>query len=158
MSQQRLMQECFEQSYSQEWEKAGDHDRSVWEAAWWASRAVLEKEAKAAPVGERLVVTVVDPDCRTTTEHVITERDVILLWNRIDTLERQQAREVVMPNAVSVSADWLKHIHRDLDACQKLIWANLRGCDPAYCADAQERLAEIDAMLARLNKGAGSHE
>lgn len=51
MSQQRLMQECFEQSYSQEWEKAGDHDRSVWEAAWWASRAVLEKEAKATAQG-----------------------------------------------------------------------------------------------------------
>lgn len=47
-----------------------------------------------------------------------------------------------------VSTDWLKQIHRDLDACQKLIWANLRGCDPAYCADAQARLAEIDAMLA----------
>lgn len=47
-----------------------------------------------------------------------------------------------------VSTDWLKFIHRDLDACQKLIWANLRGCDPAYCEDAQARLAEIDAMLA----------
>lgn len=48
-------------------------------------------EAKGAPVGERLVVTVVEPDSRTTTEHAITERDVILLWNRIDTLERELA-------------------------------------------------------------------
>ena len=60
-------------------------------------------------------------------------------------------------SGVVVSADWLKQLHRDLDACQKLIWANLRGCDPAYCADAQARLAEIDELLARLN-GAGSHE
>ena len=47
-----------------------------------------------------------------------------------------------------VTTDWLKRIHRDLDACQKLIWANLRGCDPSYYEDAQERLREIDAMLA----------
>lgn len=47
-----------------------------------------------------------------------------------------------------VPRDWLKQLHRDLDACQKLIWANLRGCDPAYCADAQARLAEIETMLA----------
>ena len=46
-----------------------------------------------------------------------------------------------------VTTDWLKRIHRDLDACQKLIWANLRGCDPSYYEDAQERLREIDAML-----------
>lgn len=47
-----------------------------------------------------------------------------------------------------VTTDWLKRIHRDLDACQKLIWANLRGCDPSYYEDAQERLREIDALLA----------
>ena len=46
-----------------------------------------------------------------------------------------------------VTTDWLKRIHRDLDACQKVIWANLRGCDPSYYEDAQERLREIDAML-----------
>jgi len=49
---------------------------------------------------------------------------------------------------IAVSTNWLKRIHRDLDACQKLIWANLRGCDPSYYEDAQERLREIDAMLA----------
>ena len=47
-----------------------------------------------------------------------------------------------------VSVSWLKHIHRDLDACQKVIWANLNGCDPSYYTEAQDRLAEIDAMLA----------
>lgn len=53
-----------------------------------------------------------------------------------------------------VPRDWLKQLHRDLDACQKLIWANLRGCDPAYCADAQARLAEIETMLATAQPAA----
>lgn len=47
----------------------------------------------------------------------------------------------------------LEAIRRDLDACQKVIW--LAGCrprvpggfDPAYVTDAQERLAEIDALM-----------
>lgn len=55
---------------------------------------------------------------------------------------------------VNISIDALKHIRRDLDACQKVIW--LAGCrpqvpggfDPAYVTDAQARLAEIDALLA----------
>lgn len=43
-------------------------------------------------------------------------------------------------------------VHRDLDACQKVIWlagvgARGYGFDPAYCEDAQARLAEIDAFL-----------
>lgn len=46
-----------------------------------------------------------------------------------------------------VTVKWLKRIHRDLDACQKVIWGSLQGCDPAYYKDAQERLAEIDAIL-----------
>src|SRR5690554_874600 len=46
-----------------------------------------------------------------------------------------------------VTVKWLKRIHLDLDACQKAIWGNLQGCDPAYYKDAQERLAEIDAIL-----------
>jgi hypothetical protein len=46
-----------------------------------------------------------------------------------------------------VARDWLKHIYRDLDSCQKVIWANMPGCDPSYYKDAQARLAEIDAML-----------
>lgn len=50
---------------------------------------------------------------------------------------------------VLVDRDWLKRTHRDLDACQKLIWANIRGADPAYCSDAQDRLKEIDEMLAQ---------
>ena len=49
---------------------------------------------------------------------------------------------------VLVPVAQLKKIHRDLDACQKLIWANMPGCDPAYYEDAQECLAHIDAMLA----------
>ncbi|WP_421684499.1 hypothetical protein HKW98_09140 [Stutzerimonas urumqiensis] len=53
-----------------------------------------------------------------------------------------------------VSVEQLKKIHRDLDACQKVIW--LAGCrprgygfDPAYVTDAQARLAEIEALLAQ---------
>jgi len=51
-----------------------------------------------------------------------------------------------------VSVEQLKKIHRDLDACQKVIW--LAGCrprgygfDPSYVTDAQERLKEIEALL-----------
>lgn len=52
-----------------------------------------------------------------------------------------------------VSVQQLQKIHRDLDACQKVIW--LAGCrprvpsgfDPAYVTDAQERLKEIEALL-----------
>lgn len=55
---------------------------------------------------------------------------------------------------VNIPIDTLKHIRRDLDACQQVIW--LAGCrprtpggfDPAYVTDAQARLAEIDALLA----------
>jgi hypothetical protein len=53
-----------------------------------------------------------------------------------------------------VSVEQLKKIHRDLDACQKVIW--LAGCrprvpngfDPSYVTEAQERLKEIEALLA----------
>ncbi|MGN5592529.1 DUF551 domain-containing protein [Stutzerimonas nitrititolerans] len=51
-----------------------------------------------------------------------------------------------------VSVEQLKKIHRDLDACQKVIW--LAGCrprgygfDPSYVTDAQGRLKEIEALL-----------
>lgn len=35
------MRECFEQSYGEPWDSVSEHIRSVWEAAWDASRAVL---------------------------------------------------------------------------------------------------------------------
>lgn len=55
--------------------------------------------------------------------------------------------------SVVVSVDQLRAIHRDLDACQKVIWlAGVRprgyGFDPAYCEDAQARLREIEALIA----------
>ncbi|MBA1234740.1 hypothetical protein G7Z98_09250 [Pseudomonas stutzeri] len=50
---------------------------------------------------------------------------------------------------VLVDREWLKQLHRDLDACQKVIWSGLRGADPAYCQDAQVRLKEIDELLAQ---------
>lgn len=58
------------------------------------------------------------------------------------------------PGTMNIPTDTLKHIRRDLDACQKVIW--LAGCrprvpggfDPAYVTDAQARLAEIDTLLA----------
>lgn len=66
--------------------------------------------------------------------------------------QREQA-DSSMQRAVLVPVDRLKAIHRDLDACQKVIW--MAGCrprgygfDPAYVADAQERLKEIEALLA----------
>lgn len=54
---------------------------------------------------------------------------------------------------VAVSVGQLRAIHRDLDACQKVIWlAGVRprgyGFDPAYCSDAQARLSEIEALIA----------
>lgn len=52
-----------------------------------------------------------------------------------------------------VSVEQLKKIHRELDACQKVIW--LAGCgqrgygfDPSYVTDAQERLKEIEMLIA----------
>ena len=47
---------------------------------------------------------------------------------------------------VSVLASKLKKIHRDLDACQKVIWLR-GGFDPAYCKDALDSLKDIDALL-----------
>lgn len=55
---------------------------------------------------------------------------------------------------LNVSHEQLKKWHRDLDACQKVIW--LSGCrpqvpggfDPAYCTDAQASLKEIEAVMA----------
>lgn len=53
-----------------------------------------------------------------------------------------------------VSVEQLKKIHRELDACQKVIW--LAGCrpqvpggfDPAYVTGAQEQLKVIEELLA----------
>lgn len=53
-----------------------------------------------------------------------------------------------------VTTDWLKQLHRDLDACQKVIWLGLDGADPSYCRDAQARLKEIDALLAQPEQAA----
>ena len=57
----------------------------------------------------------------------------------------------VPEGSVTVSAYDLKRIHRDLDACQKVIWL-AGGFDPAYCNDAQESLRLIDAMLSAATK------
>lgn len=59
-------------------------------------------------------------------------------------------------DGVVVSRDQLKKIHRDLDACQKVIWLGLRGADPAYVNDAQESLAVIDTLLAQQAQGGES--
>ncbi len=48
---------------------------------------------------------------------------------------------------VVISRALLTKIHRDLDACQKVIWL-AGGFDPAYCLDAQECLKQIDPLLA----------
>ncbi|AUF99778.1 hypothetical protein CXQ81_03950 [Pseudomonas sp. 09C 129] len=58
------------------------------------------------------------------------------------------------PELRLVSVEQLKKIHRDLDACQKVIW--LAGCRPrvpngfapSYVTDAQDRLKEIETLLA----------
>jgi predicted outer membrane protein len=61
-----------------------------------------------------------------------------------------------MSMKVSVSVAWLKQIHRDLDACQKVIWrAGVKprgyGFDPSYVTDAQARLKEIENLLETAN-------
>jgi len=53
-----------------------------------------------------------------------------------------------MNSQVMIDREFLERIHRDLDACQKVIWLGLRGADPSYCADAQAGLKEIDELLA----------
>jgi hypothetical protein len=54
----------------------------------------------------------------------------------------------------AVSGEWklvpmaqLKKWHRDLDACQKVMWLR-GGFDPAYCLDAQDCLKEMEGVLA----------
>ncbi|MEX6717520.1 hypothetical protein AB2C92_07295 [Pseudomonas aeruginosa] len=51
-----------------------------------------------------------------------------------------------------VSVEQLQKIHRELDACQKVIW--LAGCgprgygfDPSYVTGAQEQLKQIEALI-----------
>jgi|GEM_PF-4819778 len=52
-----------------------------------------------------------------------------------------------------VPVEVLRRVHRDLDACQKVIWLAgcqprvLNGFDPAYVTEAQARLAEIDQWM-----------
>lgn len=55
-----------------------------------------------------------------------------------------------------VPIDRLKAVHRDLDACQKVIWLagvgnKGYGFDPSYCEDAQARLKEIEGWIAPEN-------
>lgn len=59
-----------------------------------------------------------------------------------------------------VTVDQLKKIHRELDACQKVIW--LAGCrprvpggfDPAYVTGAQEQLKVIEALMEKQTAAA----
>jgi hypothetical protein len=58
----------------------------------------------------------------------------------------------VAPGSVAITAAQLQSIHRDLDACQKVIWLagtgpHGFGFDPAYVNDAKARLGEIEALL-----------
>jgi hypothetical protein len=67
----------------------------------------------------------------------------------INQLRAQPAVSGLVPDGYKlVPIDRLKVVHRNLDACQKVIWLGMRGADPAYCADAQSSLKEIDAWLA----------
>lgn len=59
--------------------------------------------------------------------------------------------QAIPEGSVVVSTDDLKRIHRDLDACQKVIWL-AGGFDPAYCKDAQESLKLIDSALSASPK------
>jgi len=45
-----------------------------------------------------------------------------------------------------VTVEQLNKIHRELDACQKVIWLR-GGFDPAYVTDAQEQLKVIEALM-----------
>lgn len=59
------------------------------------------------------------------------------------------------PELRLVTVDQLKKIHRELDACQKVIWqAGCRprvpgGFDPAYVTGAQEQLQVIEGLIAK---------
>lgn len=55
--------------------------------------------------------------------------------------------QAVPDDCASVPVAGLKQVHRDLDACQKVIWL-VGGFDPAYCEDAQARLKDIEGWLA----------
>lgn len=73
---------------------------------------------------------------------------------QITSSEVREFAHRLVANAAKVPHVQLKAWHRNLDACQKVIW--LAGCrpqvpggfDPAYCTDAQHSLKEIEATLA----------
>jgi hypothetical protein len=66
-------------------------------------------------------------------------------------------RDTAMPEETknaALSGEWklvpmaqLKKWHRDMDACQKVMWLR-GGFDPAYCMDAQGCLKEMEGVLA----------
>lgn len=67
---------------------------------------------------------------------------------RLSDAQRAIAQAGQLPEGfVLVPVNRLKHVHRDLDACQRVIWL-AGGFDPAYCTDAQARLKEIEAWIA----------
>lgn len=82
-----------------------------------------------------------------------TDQAVEYLWKK----GWRIAPEPTPEGFVLVPVDRLKHVHRDLDACQRVIWY-AGGFDPSYCTDAQARLAEIDTWISAAQQGAKSHE
>lgn len=56
-------------------------------------------------------------------------------------------QEAMAFGLVLAPADRLKAVYNDLDACQQIIWRNVPGADPSYCADAQARMKEIQTWL-----------
>lgn len=62
-------------------------------------------------------------------------------------LEHIAAKKREVTTHVVVPVLLLKKIHRDLDACQKVIWLGMPHADPAYCEDAKATLREIEELL-----------
>lgn len=96
-----------------------------------------------------------DEDGRRVNQHAMLTRQLWAVWRDRAALACHAALPAAeQPETVRVPVETMQRIHRDLDACQKVIW--LAGCrprgygfDPAYVSDAQERLKEIDALLGK---------
>ena len=110
--------------------------------------AVAILEAKAAPVGEREAA--IDWYNNADWGNECFKDGVVRGFQAGAAHQRQQAREVVMPD-VSAMAKVLSD--RAADAC------NINR-DDNWAMYGQEYIDDVQAMLevARLNKGAGSHE
>lgn len=141
-------------------------DWPEYEPTWAAIQARVEGRAALAtqPAAGDPVRVVVEPCEELSSSNLVGNRidRMLTIGTRLYTDPPAAAHGDDAPGTVRVTADWLKKVHRDLDACQKVIW--LAGCrprvpsgfDPAYCEDAQARLKEIDEHIAHAQGDGGA--